>query len=237
MAPDWITETTREDTRFRWQFRLRTLLLATLFLAVGMSCYKSYRWYYQDAWRDDEFVTKRFGRTCNDDVLKVVNGFAYSERGRRLLDTMGASDESRPCASNCDAVLTVENESCVRMRAYVFTVGNEMLHSLPSPICVITDHSHRLLHWFRLGGIRDHVHSKEFSFVREGDRYILTVDSVCWPQMNVRTIFTYTLTSESLQSVKRQDDVPVTPEWQNRVSGRDKAGTGVITDISNATYK
>ncbi len=204
----------------RFQFRIRTLLLAALFVGLGMSCYKCYR-YFQEGWRYQCFVRDRFPPLL-DEVRVMLNENAFSDRGRRLLDEMGASEDSGNLLVNCPAIVTVENESPQTMRAYVFYRSGSAL-PCDSPLCVITDGSRRALYWFWLEDLHTYVSARELSFVGKGDKHILVLDTMLYVMHKTRTIVTYTLTTAGVESVRKQERVAITPEWLERVSVKEGA--------------
>ena len=123
--------------------------------------------------------------------------------------------------------MTVENESPEAMRAYFFNEGRDNLSYSTPPICVVTDGFGRVLYWFPLGELGRHVCAREFSFVRNGDKHVLTFDGIHpFPGPETRTILTYTLTTVGIETTQEQDNVPVTPEWA-RIKGTDKGNVGV----------
>ena len=180
-----------------------------------MSCYECYR-YVKVVRRYQGYVTYWF-KNADDEVRSLLTANTYIERGRRLLDEMGASDEYGPWDTSCDAVLTIEKESREPTRLYVFARGHSNLRDDRSPICVITDASRHVLYWFRLEGVQQHLSACELSFLRKGQECVLTVDTRLSPGPRVgRTIITYTLTANGVEGICRVDGVPITAEWESR---------------------
>ena len=214
MPPGSAVDATNEGARPRFQFRLRTLLLTTLIVAVAMDCYECYC-YLKEVRRYQEYVIHWFTNADNE-VRNLLTTSTYSQRGRRLLDEMGASDEYGPWDTHCDAVLTIENglrgpgagSTCLREAILTCAVK--------APVCVITDASRRVLYWFRLEDVHQHLSSCELFFVRKGQECVLTVDTRLWSgPREGRTIITYTLATNGVEEMHRVDGVPITREWES----------------------